>query len=156
MATSQEYAGRTVDVAALHPSGRGPVASSLFFAPTGGQVCAGVQRLVQAWLIEFMTEQGSIAGQPERGSTFMIAVRRGYVRNGADVELEFGIAAAQVEDRLSKTYTAQTPLDEQIVDSRLVGYRIDKGSYSLTVIIETAAGTSVRFIAPIPVTITAS
>jgi hypothetical protein len=40
---------------------------ALYSEDTAGKLCVGIQKLAQRWLLEFLTEIGSMPGLPTRG-----------------------------------------------------------------------------------------
>ena len=65
-----DYTNRAYDYLALRNTtgaGNRRLGMELFNDTTSGEICAGAQKLAQRWLLEFMTERGSIPGLPKRG-----------------------------------------------------------------------------------------
>jgi hypothetical protein len=143
-----DYTGRTVDVAALD----GTYADSEFELVQGimgagyrsGKVVTGIQKLVQRWVIEFLTPLGSMPYLLNRGSVFLNEARSGRMRTEADVMSVFAYANSKISDTLIE--------DEQYSDARLISVAISLGSkVSLTIAIDSKAGADRIFTVPIQI-----
>lgn len=153
--TYLDYAGRVTDVAAFRgqrETGDVLLDQSLADDASDGEVCTGAQMTAQAWLVEFMTEEGSVAGAPDVGCGFMAAARRGDLRTELDVYQQFGLSASKVRRRMGATDRPDAPADEQFSDAVLQAVAIAPGAVSLTVAVATKAGTSRKVILPLPLT----
>ncbi len=83
MTVFNDYIGRKVDVLAFQgpvPVGEVLLTQSLALEGTGGMVTTGINFLAQRFLIELLTERGSIPHWPIRGTTFMTEIRSQFVR----------------------------------------------------------------------------
>jgi hypothetical protein len=135
----------------------------LFNKTTSGQLTTGVQKLAQRWLLEFMTELGSMPGLPNRGTNFMRAARTGQFRVPLNVQAEFAVAEINIRRNLSAEETANMPDDERYADSEVLniailpGYDVSEASgtsavfLSLGVRITSRAGDTREVILPIEI-----
>ena len=152
-----DYTGRTVDVAALD----GTYADSEFELVQGimgagyrsGKVVTGIQKLVQRWVIEFLTPLGSMPYLLNRGSVFLNEARSGRMRTEADVMSVFAYANSKISDTLiEEDLLGVYPEDEQYSDARLISVAIRLGSkVSLTIAIDSKAGADRIFTVPIQI-----
>jgi hypothetical protein len=111
-----DYVNRRYDYLALRNTtgpGERKLGLELFNADTSGQITAGVQKLAQRWLLEFLTERGSIPGLPNRGSGFMKAARIGGFRTQINVQTEFALADMNITRNLRAEEPADMPDDEK-------------------------------------------
>ena len=151
---TNDYSGRKVDVLALDGAFNDivfPLDQKLY---TGsGKVCAGIQKLAQRWLIEFLTPLGSMPYLTDRGSDFINRVRSGRIRNEVDATLAFNFAKERVALNLIKEDTAGTyPDDEKYADAVLLGIQVALGSkLSFSVRIDSVAGDKRIFVVPLDV-----
>lgn len=113
----------------------------LFNKTTSGAITTGAQKLAQRWLLEFMTESGSMPGLPNRGTNFMRAARTGQFRVPINVRAQFAAANMVVARNLRAEETNTTPLDEQFADAELLNVAILPG-YDVS----QASGTSAAFL----------
>jgi hypothetical protein len=151
----RNYVGRTVDQVAyrgVFPSMREQLlAQSLVGACDGGQVCTGIQKLVQHFLFLLLTKKGSLQHQPTIGTTFMLQAEAGGWRTSADVTIAFGAALLDLKRQLRAVALAADPLDEQIADAILTGVGFQPGAVSLSIALSTLAGPTYTFVVPISV-----
>jgi len=150
----QDYIGRTVDVVAY--AGVVPGQSALLsqtLIPAGtGEICTGIQKLVQRFLLIVLTEQGSMPFAPTEGTDFMTKARQGYLRTPLDVFAAFSSALVDVKTTLQALQLSTDPLDEQYASASIEAVVITLDSIALTVQISSQAGTSVNFIMPVTIT----
>lgn len=111
-----DYVGRKYDYLALRNTtgpGERKLALELFDKTTSGQITTGVQKLAQRWLLEFLTERGTMIGRPTRGCEFMRLARQGRLRLPIDVRAAFSAADAVIRVNLLLEETADMPSDER-------------------------------------------
>lgn len=156
MVNAVEYLNRKFDVLAFNgakPSGDMQLSQSLFSYATSGTVCTGIQKLAQRWLLEFLTEQGSMPfHMAERGSNFLFWVRRGFIRSEADVRAYFNFAAQQVRSNLLNEESADMRDDERLQSAALMQIQILDGSLALVVNVRSLAGDTRQVVLPINIT----
>lgn len=119
----QDYAQRKYDYLALQNikrKGDGLLSLALFNENTSGQICVGVQKLAQRWLLEFLTEQGSMPGLPTRGSEFMRVARSGGFRTRLNVSAAFAAANMTIRRNLVAEEYAGMPDDEKFASAELL------------------------------------
>ena len=125
---STDYTGRTVDLLifqGVEEFGNQPIETGW---GTAGQLCTGIQKVAQSWLVLFLTEQGSVLNEPTRGSSFLQAVRSGRIQVDEDIPAEFAIASAQVSRTMGfDASNSNTELEsDEILDSvELLDYDLD-------------------------------
>lgn len=156
-AKTTNYTNRKVDVLALD----GTFSDKLFEldqhlygkSNTSGKVCSGVQKLVQRWLIEFLTPKGSLLYLPDRGSSFLSLVRSGRVRTEFDAAIIFNSAKAEVEFNLLQEDLNTTYQDDEKYGSvDLLGVQVVAGSkLTISLRINSLAGASRVFVVPVSV-----
>lgn len=147
-----DYAQRKYDFLGLQVA-RTDVASqvslALYSEDSSGKICVGIQKLAQRWALEFLTERGSMLGLPERGSDFMLRVRRGELRTQLDVIQSFNDAALRIRATLQNEEYAGMPNDERLDDAELMSAALAPGYLNLRVMINSVAGTGRALILPI-------
>ena len=116
------------------------------------QAIEGVIKAAQKFAMVFLTEQGSMPDDPERGTTFLTDLRFGVVRTEFDVVSSFTNAVAQALDYFAEIQAdAELPDDERIVDARLNTFELDAPRIIVNIVVTTAAGDSAEVVAPIDV-----
>lgn len=147
-----DYAQRKYDFLGLQVA-RTDLASqvslALYSEDSSGKICVGIQKLAQRWALEFLTERGSMPGLPERGSDFMLRVRRGELRTQLDVVQSFNDAALRIRSTLQNEEYVGMPTDERLDDAELMSAAIAPGYLNLRVMINSVAGTGRALILPI-------
>ena len=161
-----DYVNRKYDYLALQNttgSGERRLGLELFNSTTSGQITAGVQKLAQRWLLEFMTEIGSMPGRPTRGCNFMRAARTGKFLTKASVETAFVLSNIDVRRNLVNEEYDDMPDDERFLSAELLAANIIPDStvgvktstsaayLNLTVKINSRAGESRQVIVPVDV-----
>ena len=154
MSTVSDYKNRTVDVAAFKGWKLGKsteVEQKLVLPGKSGEVIAGIEKLVQRFTIELLTELASIPYLPTRGSTFMLDARSGIWRTAGDVTTSFSQAILTVADNLGVEEAASDPADERFSSATLLSVSLLGDSVTLQIEITSDAGTSFTALLPINV-----
>lgn len=155
-----DYVGRTVDLLAFQGQrlrGGDRLLAQTLLSPAGGagapggELCAGVQKLAQRWLLEFMTTPGSMVNLPGRGCAFMRQLRRGELRTTVDAVQAFQLAADRVRVNLQDEESATTPDDEALAAAELEGMAVAGDRLTMTVRILSRAGYAALLVLPVAV-----
>jgi hypothetical protein len=150
----QAYANRKYDYLALRDVKNivnARLGLELFNSRDNGQICTGIQKLSQRWLLEFMTEAGSMPGRPDRGSGFMTAARQGRILNALGATAAFESAAIAIRRNLQNEETPEMPDDERFLSTELLAVAILPGYLQLRVKINSLAGNNREIILPVSV-----
>lgn len=153
---ASDYIGRTIDVMAYQgvmPSGEVLLSPELVTEQTGGNVCAGVQKLAQRFLLELLTEKGSITYSPDRGCEFITDARLGVFRTSADVLASFSSALLDIENNLLEEEAEDDPDDEKYASAEVLAVNLIPNRASIHVRLFSLAGTSRKVILPLPVVV---
>lgn len=148
----QDYATRKYDYLAFRNVDTKKAAQlgmELFTPESSGEICAGIQKLAQRWVLEFLTETGSILAEPERGCDFMTIVRQGRMRNVLNVRTAFSAADLDIRRNLRNEEYEGMPADERFNSAELLNTAILAGFMRLDVKINSVAGTSRKIIVPV-------
>src|SRR5688572_29365121 len=103
MSSVLQYVDRTVDVLAYHggkAQGTVLLEQALALDGTSGKITAGIQKLAQRFMIELLTEKGSLKYLPNRGTDFMIDARAGRLQTSQDVFASFSAAVVDLKTNL--------------------------------------------------------
>jgi hypothetical protein len=152
MSLIADYLDRRYDLLSLRggkAAGLTRLSQTLFDEQAGGQLCVGAQKLAQRWVLEFLTERGSLRFLPKRGSEFMTQLRQGRLRTETDVIAAFNFAAVDVRINLINEEYAGMPDDERMSSAELLQVAILADNLQLTIQLTTQAGDARRFIVPI-------
>lgn len=155
MATVAEYTNRKVDLLAYQgqkAAGEALLASSLAIPGGSGQLCTGIQKLAQRFLLELFTETGSMFFQPNRGCVFMTLARQGKLRTIVDVRAAFSAAVIDIYKILTSEETTDMPKDEKFKTATLLAVATSPGFISITVRVVSQAGLARQVVMPINTT----
>lgn len=147
-----DYANRKYDVLALQRQGAsrsGRQDLVLYSEDNSGKICAGVQKLAQRWLLEFLTELGSMPGLPDRGCDFMTFVRQGTIKTQLNVTQTFHASNIRIRVTLQDEEYDGMPDDERLDDVELVSVGLLPGYMNLGISIRSLAGDSRDILLPI-------
>jgi hypothetical protein len=147
------YIDRTADLLAFHVASASLPALTALVPPTGALLCVGVQKLAQRWLLELLTERGTIPSLPNRGTTFMTEARQGLFRTTLDAEQAYALADDQAATNLVAEETDDMPDDERLDRTELLSLSLSGDRLTLRVQLYSKAGETVEVIAPIAVRI---
>lgn len=153
MSTVADYLGRKADILAFQPNKNNTELSQTIASDfTGGNLCTGIQKLAQRWVLEFLTPSGSMPYKSKRGCSFIPNVRSGLLRTGLDISSFFASAATDVSVNLKAEDSTTDPDDERFDKAELKGFQTSSdGVLTLNVAISSLAGTSRVVILPISV-----
>jgi hypothetical protein len=153
MMAISDYAGRTVDLLAFQgvdgPSYI-PLQQALTKPGQPGEVCTGLQKLAQRFLLELLTRQGTILYMPDRGCDFLTELD-GNVRSVTDISGAFERALTDITTNLTSEETPDDPTDEQFSEAILNEVRIDEDRISLDITLVSEAGSNQRLILPMAI-----
>jgi len=154
MSTIADYQDRKVDILAFQLSdSKSQLSQTVAQDGSGGNICTGIQKLAQRWVLEFLTPVSSVPYKPDIGTPFIDQVRRGLIKNNFDVASYFSVSALIVELNLKKADSLDDPADERFSKATLDGFSFsNSGKLILNVTLLSAAGTSRKVIMPISVT----
>lgn len=156
MSTLNDYIGKTVDIVAFQGSQpRGEVQLQQTFAlpGTGGTIATGIVKLGQRFLIEILTERGSLRHRPARGSTFMVEVRSQYIRTATELYAAFARGLLDVRRNLRAEESDSDPLDEQYGGAEIVSIELQAGNAKVFVAVRSRDPAAVAVL-PIAVSLT--
>ena len=150
MGTLTNYYNRSVDVSifqGVKEVGVATVDQALF--NNGGAVCTGIQKLIQRWLLTFLTPLGAVKFHPERGTTFLTEAS-GF-RTEIDAEVAFYTCNANACEQLIAEEDEDMPDDERIDYVELQDITVGSTGFSLKVMLYSLSGDNAPIILPITV-----
>jgi hypothetical protein len=153
MSTIADYLGRKADILAFQPNKNNTQLNQAIANDfTGGNLCTGVQKLAQRWVLEFLTPSGSIPYKTKRGCSFINNFRSGLLRSSLDISSFFASAATDVSVNLKAEDSTTDPDDERFDKAELTDFSTTSGGVlTLSVTITSLAGSSRVVILPINV-----
>jgi hypothetical protein len=152
-ASVRDYSGRTVDYLAFDDakaSGNTLLTQTLVQEGQSGALITGIEKLVQRFLVELLTEKGSLEYQPGRGTFFMTSLRHGIVRTSADLFAEFSAAALDAKENLllEEDFTSD-PKDERYAGAVLLEASLLGDTATLRIQVNSVAGETRTVIYPL-------
>jgi|TARA_R110000824_G_scaffold82768_4_gene207409 hypothetical protein len=155
MSTLTDYKNRTVDVAAFKGWELGTeteVIQALALPGKGGEFIAGIEKLVQRFAVELLTELASITHLPARGCIFILDARSGGWQTAGDVESSFSQSMLTVSKNLILEESEADPEDESFQSAELISVALGGDLVTLRVKVVSRAGASFTTLLPLTVT----
>ena len=150
---SVNYTGRLVDTLIFQGvdfTGKASLPVQLLFGDSE-RIISGAQKMIQRWVIAFLTKRGSVQANPNFGTEFMRNLEQGYIVTDVDVQSEFLNAVVLTAESVAVGLANQTvPTDEQLESSELLSFDLQPGSLSLSVRITSVAGEGATVLLPLP------
>ena len=134
-ATLVDYVGRTVDIAAFKgwkEDSHVEVTQALVLPGKSGELIAGIEKLVQRFAIELLTESATLTYLPERGTEFITAARIGYWRTTGDVQNSFNLALVSLTENLQIEESETDPDDERFDSAELLSVSLFGDSVTMS------------------------
>lgn len=133
------------DIAIFTPQSPNPSVQSLV---RSNAAVVGIYKLAQRYLIEFLTGDGSVAYQDDRGTGFWPAFRTNQLRTESDVYAAFLAARTLIAERM-QPQAGDNP-DESYADSTLTGVTFQgRRKLALSITLTSQAGSSLKIVLPI-------
>ena len=151
-----DYSGRSRDiniVPNIDPKVTTPQKMGLAFGRVSSY-CAGVQKLIQRFMIALITVKGSQPAYPEFCTDLLKKISVSSLTTVADLTHAFNFAAASVIALFRSYQEKQTglPEDEQLDTALLTSVTVTKDYHvSYRVTLYTKAGNTYDFLLPIPI-----
>lgn len=124
-----------------------PVSSSLMFklvdSSNKTRYLAGVQRLVQRYILALFTPKGSLPSSPEFGSSLFTDLPLGGAFTQAQIVHGFAFANAEALAAMTDT---SAPVEDQLVDAQLQEIEIVGTSVNVNIRLVTGAGDVIVFV----------
>jgi len=153
--TSTDYTDRKRDLSILHtpdPSTNDAIQVSVSFGRPS-TFCAGLQKLIQRYVIILLTNLESQPGFPAFGTDLLTNLQSGLSPvDKLRASQLFNLASYAALDviRKEQIQNPTTPKDERILSTSLEGIALSGGRASFRVKIETESETSAVFLVPLP------
>ena len=150
-----DYTGRSVDLFIMQGAGTRGLRriETGFDSKNGGQLTTGAQKVSQSFLVLFLTEKGSVAGDKEYGSVFLSRIRGSNISE-SQIQIIFRETAKDILDQQERYIQGDTPDDEILTAIDLLSFSsADPTSMELTIQLTTADGVQREVILPISLVI---
>lgn len=150
MSTTTNYHNRLIDVSifqGIKETGKVTVDQSLF--NNGGAVCTGIQKLIQRWLVTFLTPIGETKFHPEWGTSFLEEAS-GF-RTEIDAQISFYTCNANACAQLRDEEDTDMPYEERIDRVELDDISVGTTGFNLSVRLYSLNGESAPLILPITI-----
>jgi len=152
-----DYIGRTYDLLSYQggdvAGGEVLLNQALVTPENSGQITTGIQKLAQRFLLELLTERGSLTYLPDRGCDFMSSARLGNFLTPLDVLASFSASLVDIRNNLEIEESESDPDDERFLDATADSVTLNTGSATLHISITSRAGDTRVVIAPLNITI---
>lgn len=147
-----QYAGRRYDILALQgakPRGDTLLRQELFNDTSYGEICTGIQKLAQRFVMEFLTIKGSMPFDPLRGCRFMRDFYAGRLRTEGQIVTAFAFAELEISQNLRNEETSDMPDDERYDYAELLGIAILPNRLRINIGLVSLAGATREMILPL-------
>jgi hypothetical protein len=144
---STDYTDRYYDLLILQGF-TSPLGSQVQMSLGTGLICVGIQKVVQEFVILFLTGKGSNPWDLERGTDFMPNLEKGLIIDENMLNAAFSFATSDIADYLEDKINNDTPDDEILSTASLIEWDLQPGYIKLKIKITTLAGDSAVFIIP--------
>ena len=155
--TVQQYKNRTVDLLGFDDakvSGDALLTQALVLPGQSGALTTGIQKLVQRFLLELLTEAGSLQYEPNRGCLFISEIRAGLVNTSNALFSAFSSAEVAVRNNLRNEDKFSDPDDERYQRATLDSATLSGDYATLNIRVFSVAGESRQVIFPLRVAAT--
>lgn len=149
---ADEYLGRTIDILAFpgaQPSGDTLLTQALMLPGQGGEICTGIQKLAQRFLLELLTPVGSLIYMPTRGTNFVPQLMQGLLQTPTAVMIALSGACLTCQINLQAEETGLEPPDEQFLDAVVQSVAVSTDTVTTYIQVNSRAGTSRVAILPL-------
>lgn len=150
MSTNTNYYQRSIDLSVfqgIKENGMTTVDQTLF--NNGGEVCTGIQKLIQRWLIRFLTPLGTVKFHPDWGTSFLSEAPSFH--SEIDTQIAFYSAISDVSDQLAEEEDEDMSEDEKLEKVELLSITIHDTGFVLRIKITSQIGESAPLVLPITV-----
>ena len=150
MSTNTNYYKRSIDLSVfqgIDEKRMVTVNQSLF--GNGGEVCTGLQKLIQRWLITFLTPKGAVKFHPNWGTNYVSEAASFH--SEIDAEIAFYSANADACEQMRREEDNNMELEERIEKVTLNGISVYDTGFSLSVTVVSRFGESSPLVLPINV-----
>lgn len=143
----------TYDVAAyqLPDSGSSYYTAALITSTSQGRLLSGPEKLAQRFLLELMTETGSLTFKPNRGCEFLTRILTRQIYNDAELINTFYIALTTITTNLQSEETASDPDNERFAKAELGSMTVSPGQLSLSVTVYSLTAEAIALSIPIAI-----
>lgn len=149
-----DYAGRTSDLLMIDGASltREQQLTQALALPGGsGALISGIEKLAQRFLLELLTELGSLRYLPGRGCLFLIEARQGLWRSAGDVVASFNSSLLLVKRNLMADELESDPNDERFGEAELESVSLTRDLAVLRVNLTSLAGETRKILYPLRV-----
>jgi hypothetical protein len=148
----QQYKGKTVDFLmydGAKPSGDTQVLPALVQEGQSGALITGPAKLAQRFLLELLTDKGSLQYDINRGTFFMTQIRSGLARTSADLFQIFAASELDLRNNLRLEDDTSFPDDERYASSELLDASFIGDAIYLRIQLNSVAGESREVLFPL-------
>jgi len=153
MSEVAKYVGRSVDLLAYQaenvPGKQEAIQSLTGDGAHSGRITTGIQKLAQRFLLELLTERGSMIYKPARGCLFMTEAKQGQFQSQLDVFASFSAALVDIRRNLQSEESESDPDDERYQSAEILLVTFVTGSAGVQVKVHSRAGSSRTVVAPL-------
>lgn len=151
--TAAQYGGRTVDFLAfenMKVKGDALLTQTLVLPGQTGALITGIEKLVQRFLLELLTERGSLHYAPQRGTFFITKIRAGMITTSQALFAVFNASELELRNNLKMEENKLIePADELYKQSNLLAASLLGDVATLSIQVQSMAEESRTVIYPL-------
>jgi len=137
------------DIRAFQPTVSGNFVQSVINPPINGTVITGPEKLAQRFIVELMTEKGSLPYRPTRGTTFITEAKTGQLATEADVFAAFSAALDTVAANLTNEESTTDPDNERYASAEINQLTLSGDLLNVKIAVTSLAGISANITIPL-------
>lgn len=153
--TTAQYGGRTIDFLAfenMKASGDAQLTQALVLPGQAGALITGIEKLVQRFLLELLTERGSLHYDLQRGTFFITKIRAGMISTSQSLFAVFNAAELELRNTLKmEEDKLNEPADECYKQATLLAASLLGDFATLSIQVQSMAEESRTIIYPLRV-----
>lgn len=139
----------TYALRAFQKAGTGDYAQKFILPGNAGAVVTGIDKLAERFVIELMTELGSLPYKTDRGTSFVTEAKAGQLVTEVDVFGAFALAINRLRINLNNEEAATDPLDECFSSAEIISLKLADGVLNLKITITSKSGATTGVIIPL-------
>ncbi len=139
----------TYDVLAFQSNANAAASQNIIEDGNNGVLVTGPKKLAQRFILELMTEKGSITYRPTRGTYFVTEAKAAQLNNEIDVYTSFSLALLDMSNNLIGEESVNDPSNERYKNAEIQSISVRPGSITIGVKVVSLAGTFTNISIPL-------
>lgn len=138
-----------LDVRAFYPVRNRPARQMLANSRTSGKTASGLLKLCQKFVVELLTERGSVPYLPNKGSKFINRLRFGDIATEQDLTVAFSASLPELRTNLRAQENSSDPDNERYGSATLQKVIISPDLVEVRIAIRSRSGATASLTVPL-------